>query len=49
MSLMLFNLTGQLVAATESSVLSAAGLASGVYIAKAITSEGVVSSKIIKQ
>lgn len=48
-SLLLFNLNGQVVAATESSVLSAAGLASGVYIAKAITSEGVVSSKIIKQ
>lgn len=47
-SLLLFNLNGQLVAATEASVLSVSDLTTGIYIAKAITSEGVVSSKIIK-
>lgn len=49
LSLLLFGVNGQLVASTTEPTLSTAGLLSGVYIAKAITSTGIVSAKIIKQ
>lgn len=47
-AILLFDTKGSLVAQTTSKVLNVAALPGGVYIAKAITKSGIVSSKIVK-
>lgn len=48
LSIMLFAVNGQCAACVNAQTLSTAGLAEGIYIVKAITSNGVVSAKIKK-
>ncbi|MCM1310742.1 MAG: GEVED domain-containing protein [Bacteroides sp.] len=44
--LMVFNLSGQCISAVEANTLNVSELPGGIYIAKAVTADGVVSAKI---
>ncbi len=47
-TIMVFDLNGRLAAETSADLLNISALPGGIYIAKAITNSGIVSSKIVK-